>query len=67
MELVAKYRLYTEQCRELAGKMLSLEFKRALETMAREWETVASEREAQLLEQIDRRSGVDTVRVREDP
>jgi len=39
--------------------MHSLEFKQVLETMAREWETVASEREAQLLEQIDRRSGVD--------
>ena len=30
-----------------------------LETVAREWETVANEREAQLLEQIDRRSGID--------
>lgn len=59
MELVAKYRLYAEQCRELAAKMRSLEFKKALETMAREWETVANEREVQLLEQIDRRSGVD--------
>jgi hypothetical protein len=60
MELVAKYRMYAEQCRELAGKMHSLEFKRALEAMAREWETFASGREAQLLEQIDRRSGVDS-------
>ncbi len=60
MQLVAKYRLYAEQCRELAAKMGSLEFKRALETMASEWEAVASEREARLLEQIDRRSGVDS-------
>jgi hypothetical protein len=59
MQLVAKYRQYAEQCRELAAKMHSPEFKPVLETMAREWETVASEREAQLLAQIDRRSGVD--------
>lgn len=57
MQLVAKYRLYAEQCRELAAKMRRLEFKQALETMAREWETVASERGTQLLEQIDRHSG----------
>ncbi len=48
MQLVAKYRLYAEQCRELAAKMGSLEFKRALETMVSEWEAVASEREARL-------------------
>jgi hypothetical protein len=59
MELVAKYRRYADQCRELAGKMRSLEFEQALEAMAREWENVASERETQLLEQIERRSGVD--------
>ena len=59
MQLVAKYRQHADQCRELAAKLRSLEFQRVLETMAREWETVASEREAQLLEQIDRRSGVD--------
>ena len=59
MELIAKYRLYAEQCRALAAQMRSLEFKQALGAMAREWETVASEREAQLLEQIDRRSAVD--------
>jgi len=38
--------------------MHSLEFKQVRETMAREWETVASEREVELLEQIDRRSGI---------
>jgi hypothetical protein len=38
MELVAKYRRYADQCRELAGKMRSLEFEQALEAMAREWE-----------------------------
>jgi hypothetical protein len=59
MQLAGKYRQHAEQCRELAAKMHSLEFKQVLETMAREWETVASEREAQLLERIDRRSGVD--------
>jgi hypothetical protein len=58
MELVAKYRVYADRCRELAGKMRSLEFKRTLEAMARDWDAVASEREAKLLEQIDRRSGV---------
>jgi hypothetical protein len=58
MELVAKYRLYADRCRVLAGKMRSLQFKRTLDAMAREWEAVASEREAKLLEQIDRRSGV---------
>jgi hypothetical protein len=60
MELVAKYRRYAEQCRELAREMPGPEFEQALETMAREWENVASERAAQLLEQIDRRSGVDS-------
>ena len=59
MQLVAKYRQHADQCRELAAKMHIPEFKRVLETMAREWETGANEREAQLLEQIDRRSGVD--------
>ena len=44
MEHVAKYRLYAEQCRELAAKMRSLEFKQVLETMASEWVTVARER-----------------------
>jgi hypothetical protein len=60
MELIAKYRLYAEQCRALAAQMRSLEFKQALDAMAREWETVASEREARLLEEIDRRAGVDS-------
>ena len=59
MELIAKYRLYAEQCRALAAQMRSLEFK-LLDAMAREWETVASEREARLLEEIDRRAGVDS-------
>ena len=48
MQLVAKYRQHADQCRELAAKIHSPEFKRVLETMAREWETVANEREAQL-------------------
>ena len=60
MELIAKYRLYAEQCHALAAQMRSLEFKQALDAMAREWETVASEREARLLEEIDRRAGVDS-------
>jgi len=37
MELVAKYRLHAEQCRTRIP-----EDKHALETMAREWESVAS-------------------------
>jgi hypothetical protein len=37
MELIAKYRLYAEQCRALAAQMRSLEFKQALDAMAREW------------------------------
>jgi hypothetical protein len=58
MELVAKYRLNAEQCRALAAQTRSLEDKQALEAMAREWEGIASQRQARLLEEIDRRTGV---------
>ncbi len=59
MQLVAKYRLYAEQCRELAAKMHSPELKQLLATMAGDWEAVGTQREAELLEQIDGRSGID--------
>ena len=60
MELVAKYRRHAEHCRALAAQMRSLEFEQTLEAMAREWKTIGSEREARLLEQIDRRAGGDS-------
>jgi hypothetical protein len=60
MELVAKYRPHAEQCRALAAQTRSPEFKQTVEAMAREWQTVGSEREARPLEQIDRRAGVDS-------
>ena len=60
MELEAKYRLHAEQCRALAAQTRSPEFKQTLEPISREWETIGSEREARLLEQIDRRAGGDS-------
>jgi hypothetical protein len=43
MELVAKYGQHADQCRALAARTRSLEFKQTLEAMAREWETIASQ------------------------
>jgi hypothetical protein len=50
---VAEYRLYAEECRKLAAKMARPQDKQALETIARAWDRVADEREAQLVRQID--------------
>jgi hypothetical protein len=43
----AEYRLYAEECRKLAAKTTRLQDKQALETIARAWDGVANEREAQ--------------------
>jgi hypothetical protein len=59
MKTVAEYRLYAEECRKLAAKMAAAEDKQALETIARAWDRVANEREATLLKQVDRGSGLD--------
>jgi hypothetical protein len=56
MKTVAEYRLYAEECRKLAAKTTRPEDKQALETIARAWERVGDEREAQLLRQIDGRT-----------
>ena len=56
MKTVAEYRLYAEECRRLASKTTRPQDKQALETIARAWDQVADEREAQLLRQIDGRN-----------
>jgi hypothetical protein len=53
VKTVAEYRLYAEECRKLAAKLARPEDKQAPETIARAWDRVADEREAQLLKQID--------------
>jgi hypothetical protein len=53
VKTVAEYRLYAEESRRLAAKMARPEDKQALETIARAWDSVADEREALLLKQID--------------
>jgi hypothetical protein len=53
MKTVAEYRMYGAECRKLALKTARPEDKQALETIARAWERVADEREAQLVRQID--------------
>jgi hypothetical protein len=58
MKTVAEYRSYADQCRKLAAKVSRLEDKEALEYIARAWDRVANEREADLLKQVDDRSGV---------
>ena len=58
MKLVAECRLYAEEYRKLAATMSQPEEKQALETMPRAWENVANKREAQLLKQIDRHTGL---------
>ena len=55
MGLVAKYRRHAERCRALAAQTRTLEFEQTLDAIAREWETIASQQEARLLEEIDRR------------
>ena len=56
MKTVAEYRLYAKDCRRLAANTARPEDKQALETIARAWDQVADEREAQLLKQIDSRN-----------
>ena len=58
MKLVAECRRYAEEYRMLAATTNLPEEKQALETMATAWENVANKREAQLLEQIDRHTGL---------
>jgi hypothetical protein len=60
MKAVAEYRLYAEECRKLAAKMAVPEDKQALETIARACDRGANEREATLLKQVDRGSGLDS-------
>jgi hypothetical protein len=52
MKTVAEYRLYADECRKLAERMIEAKDKQALETIARAWERVANEREATLLKQV---------------
>ena len=56
MKTVAEYRLYANDCRKLAAKTALSEDKQALESIARAWERLADEREAQLLKEINARS-----------
>jgi len=49
MEFVAKFRLHAKQCRALAAQTRRIEFKQTLEAMAREWESIASQRGPQRL------------------
>jgi hypothetical protein len=60
VKTVAEYRLYAEECRKLAAKLAAAADKQALEAIARAWDRVADEREAQLLKQID--AGGDSTR-----
>jgi hypothetical protein len=53
MKTVAEYRTYAAECRRLAARLLRLEDKQALETIAQAWDNLADEREARLLKQID--------------
>jgi hypothetical protein len=58
MKLIAECRLNADGCRKLAATMSQPEEKLALETMATAWENAANKREAQLLNQIDRHTGL---------
>jgi hypothetical protein len=53
VKTVAEYGPYAEECRRLAAKTTRPKDLQALETLAREWERVADEQEAQLVKQID--------------
>jgi hypothetical protein len=54
MKTVAEYRLYAEECRKLAAKMTPND-KQSLEVIARAWDRIADEREAQLIKEVDGR------------
>ena len=58
VKAVAQYRLYAEECRRLASQTARPQDKQALEIIARAWDQVADEREAQLVRQIDGRNGL---------
>jgi Skp family chaperone for outer membrane proteins len=58
MKLVAECRRYAEEYRKLAATMSQPEEKQAFETMATAWESAADKREAQLLNKIDRHTGL---------
>jgi hypothetical protein len=57
MKTVAEYRVFAKICRELASKLADPKDKQALDLMARAWENVADQREANLIAQIEQRSG----------
>jgi hypothetical protein len=61
MKLAAECRQYADEYRKLAATMSQPEEKQALETTARAWENAANKREAQLLKQIDRHTGLDSL------
>lgn len=56
MKTVAEYRLYADECRKLAATAARPQDKQALESIARAWDRVADEREAQLVSQINGRN-----------
>ena len=58
MKLVAECWLHAEEYRTLAAQMNQPEGKQALETLARAWENAANKWEAHLLKQIDRQTGI---------
>jgi hypothetical protein len=59
MKTAAEYRVYGDECRKLAARVPRSEDKQALETIARAWDSIATEREATLLKEVDGRTGVD--------
>jgi hypothetical protein len=59
MKLVVECLLHAEEYRKLAAQMTQPEEKHALEVTARAWKNAANKREAQLLKQIDRQTGID--------
>jgi len=54
MKLVAEYRWLAEEYRKLSDKLASPKDKKALQLMARAWDSVATEREDRLLSQAVR-------------
>jgi hypothetical protein len=48
VKIVAEYRKFAEDCRELAAKLNTPDDKRAQELMAAAWDKVANQREMQL-------------------
>jgi hypothetical protein len=49
MKSVAKYRQLAEEYRKLSDKLVSQKDKKALQLMARAWDTLAAEREDSLI------------------